>query len=85
VLSIGLCIHGRIFFLVVLVCADPFGSPSLDEVGDFSRALGEQIEISMGEEAAGEIEIEVSSPVSVRPMFTFHKKAAERGAAAASP
>lgn len=45
-------------------CPDQYGSPSLDEVGEFSRSLSEQLAATMGEEAAGDIEIEVSSAVS---------------------
>jgi ribosome maturation factor RimP len=43
-----------------------YGSPSLDEVGTFSRNLNVELEAVMGEEAAGEIEIEVSSPGAER-------------------
>jgi ribosome maturation factor RimP len=43
-----------------------YGSPSLDEVGQFSRDLNQELETIMGEEKAGEIEIEVSSPGAER-------------------
>ena len=43
-----------------------FGSPSLDEVGGFSRKLNAALEVSLGEAVAGEIEIEVSSPGAER-------------------
>lgn len=43
-----------------------FGSPSLDEVTQFSRAMGEALEAALGAEAAGEIEVEVSSPGAER-------------------
>jgi len=43
-----------------------YGSPSLDEVGLFSRNLNNELEASLGEETAGEIEIEVSSPGAER-------------------
>jgi len=41
---------------------DTYGSPSLDEIGEFSRDFNESLESVIGEEAAGQIEIEVSSP-----------------------
>lgn len=43
--------------------SDKFGSPTLDEIGDFSLKLNTLLESKLGEEAAGMIEIEVSSPV----------------------
>jgi ribosome maturation factor RimP len=43
-----------------------YGSPSLDEVGLFSRNLMIELVALMGEEKAGEIEIEVSSPGAER-------------------
>ena len=43
-----------------------YGSPSLDEVGKFSRDLNVELEKNLGEEKAGEIEIEVSSPGAER-------------------
>lgn len=43
-----------------------YGSPSLDEVGDFSRALYAELESALGEEVAGDIEVEVSSPGAER-------------------
>lgn len=43
-----------------------YGSPSLDEVGLFSRNLNIELEALMGEDQAGEIEIEVSSPGAER-------------------
>lgn len=45
---------------------DRYGSPSLDEVESFSRSLVASLEDSMGEEEAGQIEIEVSSPGAER-------------------
>ena len=44
--------------------ADEYGSPSLDEVIGYSRAFNAALVAALGEEAAGEIEVEVSSPVS---------------------
>jgi hypothetical protein len=43
--------------------ADRYGSPSLEEIGDFSRSFNAALEEALGAEAAGEIEVEVSSPV----------------------
>lgn len=43
-----------------------YGSPSLDEVGAFSRALYAELESALGEEVAGDIEVEVSSPGAER-------------------
>lgn len=52
---------------------DQYGSPSLDEIGAFSRAFNELFEASVGEEAAGEIEIEVSSPGATRAVKIPHE------------
>lgn len=46
-----------------LPAADQYGSPSLDDVAAFSRQFNEAYEAAVGETAAGEIEVEVSSPV----------------------
>lgn len=43
--------------------ADLYGSPSLDDVEVFTRQLTSELEAALGAEAAGEIELEVSSPV----------------------
>ena len=43
--------------------ADTYGSPTLVEIGEFSRDFYEELERLLGEEAAGEIEVEISSPV----------------------
>ncbi|PSC68783.1 water dikinase [Micractinium conductrix] len=40
---------------------DQYGSPSLDDVAEFSRAFNTAYEAALGEAAAGEIEVEVSS------------------------
>ena len=45
---------------------DTYGSPTLDEIGEFSRDFNEMLESSIGEETAGSIEIEVSSPGAER-------------------
>lgn len=43
---------------------DRYGSPSLDEVSIFSRNFSHALEAKVGEKAAGELSVEVSSPVS---------------------
>eukprot|EP00887_Chlorella_sp_A99_P005108 scaffold25.g5108.t1 len=43
-----------------------FGSPSLDDIEAFTRRLGAELEAALGEEAAGDIEVEVSSPGAER-------------------
>lgn len=48
--------------------ADQYGSPSLDDVAEFSRAFNTAYEAALGEAAAGEIEVEVSSAVSARSL-----------------
>ncbi|KAL4450678.1 hypothetical protein ABPG77_001034 [Micractinium sp. CCAP 211/92] len=45
---------------------DQYGSPSLDDVATFSRQFNEAYEAAVGETAAGEIEVEVSSPGAER-------------------
>ena len=46
---------------------DKYGSPSLDEVSSFSREFYRSLEAKIGEQAAGELSVEVSSPVSYYP------------------
>jgi ribosome maturation factor RimP len=46
--------------------SDTYGSPTLDEIGAFSRDFNERFEAMVGEEEAGSIEIEVSSPGATR-------------------
>ena len=46
--------------------SDTYGSPTLDEIGAFSRDFNERFEAIVGEEEAGGIEIEVSSPGATR-------------------
>ena len=46
--------------------SDTYGSPTLDEIGAFSRDFNERFEAMIGEEEAGGIEIEVSSPGATR-------------------
>lgn len=41
---------------------DKYGSPSLDEIGEFSKDFNESLESAIGEDAAGQLEVEVSSP-----------------------
>lgn len=43
--------------------ADRYGSPSMEEVEKFCRAFNADFEAALGEEEAGDVEIEVSSPV----------------------
>ena len=52
---------------------DQFGSPSLDEIGAFSREFNELFEATIGEDAAGDIEIEVSSPGATRAVKIPHE------------
>ena len=44
---------------------DEYGSPSLEDMEAFQHALRLKLEATAGNEAAGELEIEVSSPVSL--------------------
>lgn len=53
-----------VYGLPACLPADLFGSPSLDDIEAFSRAFNAALEAALGEAAAGEIEVEVSSPVS---------------------
>ena len=48
---------------VVLQLEDRFGSPMLEEIEAFSRSFQVALEAELGEEAAGAISLEVSSPV----------------------
>jgi ribosome maturation factor RimP len=43
---------------------DKYGSPSLDEVSKFSQEFSRALDAKIGEEAAGKLSVEVSSPVS---------------------
>lgn len=45
---------------------DEYGSPTLDEIESFSTAFNAALEEALGAEAAGEIEIEMSSPGAER-------------------
>jgi ribosome maturation factor RimP len=47
---------------------DDYGSPSLDDIEKFSRALGAAFEAAVGEEAAGEVALEVSTPGAEREL-----------------
>ena len=49
---------------------DQYGSPSLDEVSTFSRNFYRALEADLGEKAAGELSVEVSSPVSPAPWLS---------------
>lgn len=44
---------------------DKYGSPSLDDVTLFARAFYRELEDTLGEEEAGTITVEVSSPVRI--------------------
>ena len=50
-----------------LQISDRYGSPSMDEVETFARAFNQDLEAALGEEEAGAITVEVSSPVSASP------------------
>eukprot|EP00884_Botryococcus_braunii_P017228 jgi/Botrbrau1/4189/Bobra.0192s0048.1 len=45
---------------------DPYGSPSLDDVVAFSRDFNQELALALGEDKAGDIEVEVSSPGAER-------------------
>ncbi|GAB4821074.1 hypothetical protein N2152v2_008120 [Parachlorella kessleri] len=45
---------------------DLYGSPSLEDIEAFAQAFTSRMEACLGEEAAGEIEVEVSSPGAER-------------------
>ena len=47
----------------VVQLEDMYGSPSMDDITDFSREFYAELEAELGEEAAGKLQIEVSSPV----------------------
>lgn len=56
-----------------LAAADQYGSPSLDEVTEFSRSLAAALEAELGQEEAGDIEVEVSSAVrKSKPVLPVH-------------
>lgn len=42
---------------------DPRGSPTLDDISDFTRGLTAGLEEALGEEVAASLQYEVSSPV----------------------
>ncbi|CAL5222919.1 g5352 [Coccomyxa viridis] len=72
---------------------DKYGSPSLDEVSLFSREFYNALEAKIGEQAAGELSVEVSSPGAERtvrvpselerfrelPMLVTHEAESEKG------
>ena len=41
---------------------NPYGSPSLDDISLFTQVLRARLELALGEELAGRVEVEVSSP-----------------------
>ena len=45
---------------------NPYGSPSLDDIGRFTQIFHRRLELTVGEERAGEVEVEVSSPGAER-------------------
>jgi ribosome maturation factor RimP len=52
---------------------DQYGSPSLDEIEQFSVAFYTKLEEALGEDMAGSIEIEVSSPGAERRLRLPHE------------
>ena len=48
--------------------SDRYGSPSLDDVSAFSREFAHRLSEALGEEAAGEIEVEASSAGAARKL-----------------
>jgi hypothetical protein len=48
---------------------DKYGSPMLEDIERFARAFYTEMECSMGEEAAGDITVEASSPVCIQAFF----------------
>ena len=72
---VGLCswkIHTYTCCVLKLICScgrlqveDQYGSPSLDEVSIFSREFYSSLEAKVGEQAAGKLSVEVSSPVGL--------------------
>lgn len=48
---------------------DKYGSPTIDEITEFSREFQSQLEEELGEEEAGHISVEVSSPVRFYPQL----------------
>ena len=45
---------------------NPYGSPSLDDISLFTQVLRARLELALGEELAGRVEVEVSSPGAER-------------------
>lgn len=59
--TFGMCLSEN----VSMQLSDRYGSPMLEEIEAFSRSLYNELEAVMGEEAAGAIALEASSPVSL--------------------
>lgn len=65
-LSIAMMPFSHINLILFCACQldNEYGSPSLEDMEAFQHALGLKLEAALGSEAAGELEVEVSSPVS---------------------
>jgi len=57
---------------LVVQLDDKYGSPMLEDIEKFARALYRKMEEGMGEEAAGDITVEASSPVRLLLMCLGH-------------
>ena len=55
---------------MTLQISDRYGSPSMDEVELFARAYNRGLEAALGEEEAGAVTVEVSSPVSTKSQLS---------------
>ena len=53
---------------------DKYGSPSLDEISIFSREFYRALEAELGEQAAGKLSVEVSSPVRLSLSSTLPRQ-----------
>jgi hypothetical protein len=51
----------------VLQLTDVYGSPSLEDIKDVARKVSATLEEALGEEASGEIEVSISTPVRPSP------------------
>lgn len=45
-----------------------YGSPSLDDISLVARRVNAEMELAMGEDEAGKIETDISSPVCLQPV-----------------
>jgi hypothetical protein len=53
---------------------DPYGSPSLDDIQLVSKRVNAHLLESIGQEAAGDIEISISTPVCPECEFMSHAR-----------